>query len=148
MKERGTLSLTPLAASGTVTVDGLELPRLAPYYRAQLGVDVPAGRVRLTTRYRFEQRRNGSRLAFSDGVLDVANLIVGRLGAPDRKPILRLGTLSLRGAAVDLGKRTVSIGVVRSRDGQVRIERDGQAQKAPSRPRPGPSRNLWPSPGA
>ena len=129
VKERGTLSLEPLAASGTVTVDGLELARLAPYYRDPLGVDVPAGRLRLTTRYRFEQRGNGSRLTFSDGALAIANLVVRQRGATDRQPILRLKTLSLHGATVDLGKRTVSIGSVRSRDGQLHIARDGQAHR-------------------
>jgi hypothetical protein len=147
VKERGTLSLDPLAASGTVTVDGLELAGLAPYCRAQLGLDVPAGRMRLTTGYRFEQRRKGSRLAFSDGVLEVANLVVRQVGAADRKPILRLKTLSLHGATVDLGKRTVSIGSVRSRDGQLRIVRDRQAHKgagtATTAPTPEPVAAPW-----
>jgi uncharacterized protein involved in outer membrane biogenesis len=126
--ERGTFSLEPMAASGTVGVEGFELGRLAPYDRALLGVDVPAGHVRLTTRYRFEQRKDGMHLAFTDGALALANLVVRRHGAPDRKPILRVGTLSLRGATFDLTKRAVSIALVQSRDGQVRFKRDGDGQ--------------------
>jgi hypothetical protein len=128
VRARGRLSLEPLAASGTVAVDGVELAPLAPYYRDLLGVDVPAGRVRLTTRYRFKQTKDGAHLTFSDGALALANLVVRRRGASERRPILRLGTLSLRGATVNLGEHTVSIALVRSRDGQVRLERDGDGR--------------------
>jgi uncharacterized protein involved in outer membrane biogenesis len=125
IEHEGTLSLTPLAAAGTLQLTGLEPARFAPYYRDQILFDVLSGRVTVGTTYRFEARPKGDPLvALSDAHLELSELALHRRGAPARDDFLRLGILVVKGVSVDLGKRAVKVEQISSRDGKVRAARD------------------------
>ena len=122
----GTLSLAPaLRAAGTLTVDGIEPGRLAPYYHDLLAFDVVRGRVRLGAGYQFVA---GARAADSPSVklehafVELADFALRRTGRRDE--FVRLGELAVRETDVDLSRRTVRVGQIATRDARIRAERD------------------------
>jgi uncharacterized protein involved in outer membrane biogenesis len=138
VKQEGTLSLAPLAASGTVTVDVPKVSAFAPYLHELVAVDARSGRVRVAGRYRLEVLRGDPRLAFSRVALDVQDLVLGPRGGA---PTLRVPSLSMRDTTVDLAARSISIGPIHGRGGWISVLRaaDGKLRLAallPPRERP------------
>jgi hypothetical protein len=155
LEHEGTLSLTPLAAAGTVSLTGLEPARLAPYYRDQILFDVLSGRIGVGASYQFEEaaRAKGDpKVTISDGHLEVADLALHRRGAPAREDFLRLGQLAVKGAAVDLGRRTVTVAQLTGRDTKIRAARDAKGVVdlsllvPPSKAAPAPAKAPDPGP--
>ena len=130
LKQEGTITFEPLAATGSVTVDVPAVGRLAPYYRDAVAVDVPSGRLRLTGRYQLASGRGGPRLVFSRVSLGVTGLVVRRLGAAPSDILLRLPSMNVRDGAVDVGARVVSIGRVGAKDGEARVVREADGALA------------------
>ena len=130
--QEGTLSLAPLAATGSVTVDIPKVGAFAPYLHERLEIDVPSGRVRVAGRYRLEQARAGPRLVLSRLALDVQGLVLGPRGVARVQPTLRVPKLSVRETTVDFGQRAVSVGPVHSRGGWISVLRaaDGKLRLA------------------
>jgi hypothetical protein len=118
--QEGTLSLAPLAATGSVTVDIPKVGAFAPYLHDVLEVDAPSGRVHLAGRYRLEPARAGPRVVLSRVALDVRDLVLGPRGA---KPTLLVPNLSVRDTTVDFAARAVSIGPVHSHGGWISVLR-------------------------
>jgi hypothetical protein len=126
---RGTLALAPFAAAGALDVEASAVGRLEPYFREQVAVEIPKGRVRVAGRYRIAAGRAGTSVNFSSLSLDVTGLVARRRGT-DEEPFLRLPNLAVRDAAVDVGARDVSVGLVRGRGGRVRLVRDTRGKLA------------------
>jgi len=122
--ERGTLRLEPLAASGRITVDDVELGRFAPYYRDQVAFDIGSGRVKLGAEYHFEQEKTRAIVRVSDGRVDVEDLALRRSGARD--DFFKLAALGVHGAALDLDAHTVNVAEIVTHDARLRAARDAR----------------------
>jgi uncharacterized protein involved in outer membrane biogenesis len=154
LKARGSASLAPLAAEGTIEVDVREPGRLGPYLQKLVALDVPEGRLRVAGRYALRAGKGGARLLLNGVSLDVAGLVVAAHGGP-REELLRVPQLRVRGGAIDLAARTVAIAAVSTRGGWlgVRREADGHLRlgdllaqregRAPPRRSTGPPEPPW-----
>jgi len=124
VSEHGTLRLEPLAASGRITVDDVELGRFAPYYQNLVAFDVGSGRVKLAAEYHFEQEKTRAIVRVSDGRFDLESLALRRRGARD--DFFKLAALGVHGAALNLDAHTVNIAEVVTHDARVRAARDAR----------------------
>ncbi|WP_369959984.1 DUF748 domain-containing protein [Pseudomonas benzenivorans] len=141
---QGQLSLAPLASSGQLRVSGIRLRTFWPYVRQAVPLALESGELDLNTDYRLSLAQ-GTELQLSNAAVGVASVA---LAAPDGKPLLRLERLDIDETRVDLGKRQVVVGKLRSRnletwaareaDGQLDWQKllAGQPATAPSSPRP------------
>jgi hypothetical protein len=120
--QEGTLRLTPLAAAGKLTVEGIEPARFAPYTHGLLAFDVRDGRLRFGSGYSFEQGRGASAIRLDGAFFEVADLVLRRRDA--RADFLRLGALKVAGAKVDVGARSVSVAEIETHDTRIRGVRD------------------------
>jgi hypothetical protein len=124
VSEHGTVRLEPLAASGRLSVDDVELGRFAPYYQKLVAFDIGSGRVKLGAEYHFEQDKARAIVRVTDGRLDLENLALRRRGARD--DFFKLAALGIHGAALDLDAHTVNVAEVVTHDARVRAARDAR----------------------
>ena len=124
VKDHGTLRLEPLASSGRLTVDDVELARFAPYYQNLVAFDIGSGRVKVGAEYHFEQERTRAIVRVSDAHADLDDLALRRRGARD--DFFRLAALGVHGAALDLDAHTVSVAEVVTHDARLRAARDAK----------------------
>ncbi len=118
------MRLEPLAASGQLSVDDVELGRFAPYYQKLVAFDIGSGRVKVGAEYHFEQDKTRAIVRVSDGRFDLENLALRRRGARD--DFFKLAALGIHGAALDLDAHTVNVAEVVTHDARVRAARDAQ----------------------
>ncbi|NRF47328.1 DUF748 domain-containing protein [Pseudomonas stutzeri] len=108
---QGDLNLQPLASRGQLQVSKLPLKDFRPYVRDAAPLVLRDGSIDLSTRYHLD---------LSDGLaltLDSAQAAVAPLAldSPDGRKLVRLERLELSETTLDLAKRQVSIGKLRSR---------------------------------
>jgi uncharacterized protein involved in outer membrane biogenesis len=121
----GTVQLTPLLAEGKLTIEGLQLKGLRPYYENVIGVEFKDGLLDLTTQVAFAKNGEEPEVKFSE--LNAA-LRTLRMDVPgESEPLWRVPLLAIKDATVDISKRSVVIGSLESRDGSgfVQREQDG-----------------------
>ncbi len=121
----GTIQLTPLLAEGKLAIEGLQLKALRPYYENVIGVEFKDGLLDLTTQIAFAQNGEEPDVKLSDLNAALRSL---RMDVPgETEPLWRVPLLALKDATVDIGKRSVVIGSLESRDGSgfVQREQDG-----------------------
>jgi hypothetical protein len=121
----GTIQLTPLLAEGKLAIDGLQLKGLRPYYENVIGVEFKDGFLDLTTQIAFAQNSEEPDVKLTDLNVALRSL---RMDVPgETEPLWRVPLLALKDATVDIGKRSVVIGSLESRDGSgfVQREQDG-----------------------
>lgn len=122
ISESGRFSLDPLASSGTVSVEGIDLRRFAAYYRDDIAFEVVRGGLRLGARYEVADERDHVSLHLREGAGDVKDLVLRWPRA--RSELLRMPELAVRGVDADFDGRLFSFAEVSSRDGLLRIRRD------------------------
>ncbi len=108
---QGDLNLQPLASRGQLQVSKLPLKDFRPYVRDAAPLVLRDGSIDLSTRYHLD---------LSDGLaltLDSAQAAVAPLAldSPDGRKLVRLERLELSETTLDLARRQVSIGKLRSR---------------------------------
>lgn len=108
---QGDLNLQPLASRGQLQVSKLPLKDFWPYVRDAAPLVLRDGSIDLSTRYHLD---------LSDGLalrLDSAQAAVAPLAldSPDGRKLVRLERLELSETTLDLARRQVSIGKLRSR---------------------------------
>ncbi len=108
---QGDLNLQPLASRGQLQVSKLPLKDFRPYVRDAAPLVLREGSIDLSTRYHLD---------LSDGLaltLDSAQAAVAPLAldSPDGRKLVRLERLELSETTLDLARRQVSIGKLRSR---------------------------------
>lgn len=102
----GKVVLAPFSAEGSAALRSLDLTRYRAYYENLVPVDLLAGKVDLSTRYRFEAGRQPQVLLSGlAGKLDALSL----RQRGEKSPFLKVGTLSIQGGEFDLAKRSVSL---------------------------------------
>jgi uncharacterized protein involved in outer membrane biogenesis len=107
---RGDLSLRPLASNGHLELQGLRLSNFWPYVRDALPLVLEKGQLDLASDYRLDLAE-GLQLKLSKTRLDLTGFAVQ---TPDQHPLLRLEQLSLGKTTLDLAKREVVVGSLRS----------------------------------
>lgn len=117
----GTLHLTPLSAEGKVQVEGLQLKNLRPYYENVVGVDIREGLLDLDTRFAVEQKEQIFDAKLSELNATLRSLRMDVPGEPE--PLWRVPVLTIKDAAIDMGKKSASIGALESRGGNGFIQR-------------------------
>jgi len=108
---QGDLNVQPLASRGQLQVSKLPLKDFWPYVRDAAPLVLREGSIDLSTRYHLD---------LSDGLaltLDSAQAAVAPLAldSPDGRKLVRLERLELSETTLDLARRQVSIGKLRSR---------------------------------
>ncbi len=121
----GTLQLTPLLAEGKLDIRALQLKGLRPYYENVIGVEFKDGLLDLTTHVAFAQKGDEPEIKLSELNAELRSL---RMDVPgESEPLWRVPLLTVKDTTVDVGKRSVVIGSVETRDGNgyVQREKDG-----------------------
>ena len=121
----GTVQLTPLLADGKLEIRALQLKRLRPYYEDLLGVEFKDGLLDLSTQVAFAQKADEPEVKLTELTAALRSL---RMDVPgESEPLWRVPLLTVKDTTVDVGKRSVVIGSVETRDGNgyVQREKDG-----------------------
>jgi len=121
----GTVQLTPLLADGKLEIRALQLKKLRPYYEDLLGVEFKDGLLDLTTQVAFAQKADEPEVKLTELTAALRSL---RMDVPgESEPLWRIPLLTVKDTTVDVGKRSVVIGSVETRDGNgyVQREKDG-----------------------
>lgn len=112
----------PLRSSGTVALEGLRLPKYAPYYERSVGFDLRGGAADVKAAYELEWSAARQVLRLSDGALTVRDLALALRGAAE--PAVRLSRLEVAGLEADalggsaqVARVTLAGGAVRARRG-------------------------------
>ena len=117
----GALDLNPVAVSGTVSLQELQLGQFAPYLGDFLAA-APAGVAAVTASYRAGN--TGDKLDVTvDGIearLSGLRLPLGAAGNADGNAGLSVGTLAVKGGSFDLSRQVLAIGSIAL--GETRLE--------------------------
>jgi len=107
----GNLSLLPLTSTGRLKISDSTLKNVWPYVRAAVPLDLEKGVLSLATDYRLNLAKE-LQLELLNTSLSLAPLAIN---APDGRPLLRLQSLDISEASLDLAKQQVVIGKIRSK---------------------------------
>lgn len=138
---KGQLNLSPITSTGQLEIDGLTLKTFWPYVRDMVPLALNDGKLSLKTAYQLDLSA-GTSLQLSDASAALASLSIDSLAG---QPLLRLKQAELAQTSVDLQKRQVTLGQVRSQalESWLIREPDGQlnwqrlvAGKAEPQPQP------------
>ncbi|HEX2659181.1 MAG TPA: DUF748 domain-containing protein, partial [Polyangia bacterium] len=95
IKQHGTLALAPrLHAKGTISVDGVEPGRFAPYYADAIAFDLVKGRVRLGSAYDVEDTGAAMAVKLEQAFVELTDFALRR--RDKRDDFLRLGLVAVR----------------------------------------------------
>ncbi len=121
---KGQLNLSPIASTGQLEVDGLALQTFWPYVRDLAPLALNQGHLSLKTAYQLDLSE-GTSLQLSDASATLASLSIDSL---EGQPLLRLKQAEISQSSLDLQKRQVTIGQVRSQalESWLTREPDGQ----------------------
>jgi hypothetical protein len=137
IKNSGQLTLTPFSAEGTAQIGRLDLKRYAPYYSGLVRFDVEEGALDVSTRYRLGGGGDsGLQVVLSELTGKLDELRLRQHG--EKSEFLKIGTLTLGGGELDLGKRSLTVDALTTENGSLMAIRDADGRinlanlKAPS----------------
>lgn len=107
---RGRLNLIPFQSSGHLDIRDLDLAHFWPYAKEQLALDLQAGTLNAASDYQLDLRE-GTRLLLENARVRLAPFGVDN---PDGSPRLRLDHVDVQQISLDLARRKLVIGQVRS----------------------------------
>ncbi len=141
----GSVHIDPIRSEGTLTLDGIRLPKYAPYYEQTVDYDLLDGTVRVEGSYQLEWGQKKRLLRLSDGTLALRKLVLRLRGAAEAS--VELPELDVRGVQVDLLEEVAAVESVSVRGLSVRGERgaDGKVdltRLAPHKAEPTPGQRL------
>ena len=121
---KGQLNLSPITSSGELKIDGLALKTFWPYVRDAAPLVLNDGQLSLRTSYQLD-RSQGTSLQLSNASATLASLNIDSL---EGQPLLRLPKAEIEQTSLDLQKRQITLGRLRSQalEGWVAREADGQ----------------------
>ena len=126
----GTASLSPLQASGDLTVEDIQASRYLPYYQDLFAFKTVSGTLSLGGNYRFQQEDDTPRVSLAGVHLNVESLKV--VDADDDDPLLSLKRLEVTDTTADLQQREITVGRLTLADADLSIlrEKDGSLNLA------------------
>ncbi len=135
----GSVHIEPIRSEGTLTLEGIRLPKYAPYYEQSVDFDLMDGTVRVQGTYQLEWGPEKRVARLSDGALAVRKLVLRLRGAAE--PALELPEFDVKGVQADLleqvatvdsvSLRGLSLHVGRGTDGSIDLARLAPHQAEP-----------------
>ena len=117
----GTLTMSPFASNGRLSLQNLDLVKYGPYLRQVLDMELRAGRADLDASYRFSWGPSAKLAMVDDAKLALTGLQVARPGADS--PDLAIPTLQASGVQADLLENRVEVGLLAAKDGSAIVTR-------------------------
>lgn len=117
----GTVGATPLASSGQLSLQNLDLVKYEPYLRQALDMTLRGGKAEVEARYRFAWGPSEKVVRIEDARLSLTGLKVARPGV--EAPELAFPTLEASGVHADLLANQVEVGLLSAKDGSVTVAR-------------------------
>lgn len=121
LEMKGSFSVVPAAAEGTVAAKKVILKRYAPYYSNAVLFSVDEGNLDLTTGFTAAKGEKDFATNLSSLEAAVSSLRLRRLD--DKEDFLKVPLLKVQNASVDLGNRKVTVGGLSSDKGFVMVKR-------------------------
>ena len=100
----GSLSLNPLRSAGSISVSGWRLPVVWDYFRNQVKFEVASGSADISGQYEYD-----GNLLFSNGVLELADIVVLDRAGGDAPELIELPGTRLGGMVFDLDGQRLDI---------------------------------------
>ncbi len=147
----GSVHIEPIRSEGTLTLDGLRLPKYSPYYDQSVDFDLLDGTARVQSSYELEWGPAKRLVRLSDGSLAVRQLVLRLRGASE--PSVELPQLDVGGVQIDVLEQAARVESVSLRGATVHVRRgsDGRIdvmRLASSSPASAPATAKHPSPPA
>ncbi|WP_374443528.1 DUF748 domain-containing protein [Pseudomonas panipatensis] len=107
---KGSLSLTPITSSGSLKVWDIPLRAWWPYVRDNAPLELQQGTLELSSDYRLDLSKD-TQLLLQNAALSVRDIA---LKGPAGQPLVNLASLDVADTSLDLAKREVLVGQIRS----------------------------------
>lgn len=127
LKWKGDVGLNPVASSGELGLEGVQLAKLLRVIKGPRNFDLPSGTLAAGLRYRFAMVRDKAGEDVPWVRINGANLIVQNLALAPRDggaPVLQLTEARVGNANFDLATRTLDVASVRLAGGKLAATRD------------------------
>lgn len=120
----GDLSLVPLTSKGSLKVSDIPLKAWWPYVRDNAPLNLESGILGVSSDYQLDLSK-GTHLVLDKAAANLRDL---SLKTPDGKPLAKLASLDVGETTLDLAKREVMVGQIRSQglEAWAAREKDGQ----------------------
>jgi len=121
---QGDLSLVPLTSKGSLSLQGVPLKAWWPYVRDNAPLNLESGILGVSSDYHLDLSK-GTQLLLDKAAVNLRDL---GLKSPDGKPLANLANLEVAETSLDLAKREVMVGQIRSQglEAWAAREKDGQ----------------------
>lgn len=120
----GSVHIDPIRSEGTFTLEGIRLPKYAPYYEQSVDFDLLDGTLRVQSSYQLEWGPDKRVVQLSDGALALRQLALQLRGATD--PSIELPELDVQGVRVDLLEQLAVVESIFLRGLNVRVSRGAE----------------------
>ena len=117
----GKISLTPISVEGSVDIKSLLLKKYAPYYSDSVLFDIEGGTLDLFSRYRYVQGEKEPEIGASEAAVSLSALRLKR--REESQDFLRIPTLGVKDATVDVSKREIVVGALSTQKGSLSAKR-------------------------
>lgn len=121
LRWNGTVSMAPLAITGTLAINDVSLPEFNAYLARATQVAVASGKADIELPYRLELPGTEPRFTLTAAKLGVRELALKAIAGA---PILSLAEMTLAGVDFDLKDRHTTVKSLLLADGQVTVQRD------------------------
>ena len=121
LRWNGTVSMAPLAITGTLAINDVSLPEFNAYLARATQVAVASGKADIELPYRLELPGTEPRFTLTAVKLGVHELALKAIAGA---PILSLAEMTLAGVDFDLKDRRTTVKSLLLADGQVTLQRD------------------------
>jgi hypothetical protein len=122
----GSVHVDPIRSNGTLSLDGIRLPKYTPYYEQSVGFDLLDGTARVQSSYQLEWGADKRILRASDGTLALRKLVLRLRGAAE--PFLEVPEFDVQGVQVDLLEQVAAVELVSLRGASVHVGRGADGQ--------------------
>ncbi|MBN8764204.1 MAG: DUF748 domain-containing protein, partial [Thiobacillus sp.] len=127
LKWKGDVGLNPVASSGELALEGVQMARLLQVLKGPRNVELPSGTLAAGLHYRFAMVRDKAGEDVPWVRVNGANLIVQNLTLAPRgggEPVLQLAEARVGNANFDLAARAIDVGSVSLAGGKLAATRD------------------------
>jgi uncharacterized protein involved in outer membrane biogenesis len=118
----GRMTLAPVAVTGKLGIEGVDLTKLAPYLKDVLPLEPPAGVLALATDYRITYDANRFDLTLDNATAKVHDL---RLSAKNGGPAIAIDTIEAGKGHYDLGNNRIALGTLTVNGSEITLPHSG-----------------------
>lgn len=126
LRWKGDASVSPIRASGELTLQDASLPELAVYLKPYTRATMAAGKLDAALPYRLSFDNGKLDASLAGASLALRDLALAREGASDS--FTTLTRLDVKGVDADLVRRVATVGQVRADGGKLTVRRDAKGE--------------------